>query len=77
MSPHDVFDLFLRHHRPPLPNIVPPTRRAWLEVVAVGCRNLKAYKLLPVCLPHVTFTVDTAKGPVSHSTKESKQPTPK
>ena len=68
---------FFDRHRPPLPDISPPTRRAWLEVVAVGCRNLKPYRRFPLSLPHVELTLDTPKGPVTHSTKESKQPTPK
>ena len=63
--------------RPLLPDIRPPTRQAWLEIVAVGCRDLKPFRLLPMQLPHVTFTIDTPKGPITHSTKESKQPTPK
>jgi hypothetical protein len=61
---------------PPKPNITPPTRPAFLEIVAVGCRNMLPYALMPMSLPHLKFYLDTNDGTVTGATSESKAPTP-
>lgn len=61
---------------PPQPNITPPTRPAFLEIVAVGCRNLLPYALMPMSLPHLKFLLDTHDGTLTGATSESKAPAP-
>ena len=39
------------------PSIVPKMEDWFIEIVALGCRGLKPYELLPVYLPHVEFDV--------------------
>jgi hypothetical protein len=58
-----------------IPNIVPETRVAFIEILAIGCRNLSPYKFLPLQFPSVEFQMDIgSNGKVTASTNNSKRP---
>mmetsp|Transcript_19079 Transcript_19079/g.72115 ORF Transcript_19079/g.72115 Transcript_19079/m.72115 type:complete len:2052 (-) Transcript_19079:79-6234(-) len=60
--------------------IKPPLRKAWLEVLTVGLRDMIPYQFMPIQLPSVRFEVDPVSGKradkiVSHS-DTSRKPEP-
>ncbi|CAK4632712.1 unnamed protein product [Aphanomyces euteiches] len=57
-------------------SIVPPTRKAYLEIIVLGLRDLRPYQFLPIQLPYIEFTLggrDSASKEMK--TDKSKRPT--
>ncbi|CAM9300396.1 unnamed protein product, partial [Phaeothamnion confervicola] len=60
---------------PPPPDITPEYRSAFLEIVAVGIRNVEPYQMLPLQLPYLEMEMDLPKHQtVSAVTNPSKKP---
>ena len=54
-------------------DISPKTRTAYIEIIALGARDMKPYNFLPMQSPMLEFELDTVKGKVVASTEPSKR----
>jgi hypothetical protein len=61
---------------PPMPNILPDTIEAFLEITTLGCRNLIPYNFLPITLPRLEFVLELADETIKQSSPDSKKPSP-
>jgi hypothetical protein len=59
-----------------LPDIKPSTRQAWIEVIAVGIRNMKPYKFQSMMSPYLEMEMECVDKKVTMETEPSKRPTP-
>ncbi|CAN0344913.1 unnamed protein product, partial [Discosporangium mesarthrocarpum] len=60
---------------PPPPSIVPDFKQAYLEVVALGIRDMKPFNFMPIHLPYCVLEVDSENGTKKTvQTDPSKQP---
>lgn len=60
--------------RPPLCEPQAATRPATIEIIALGCRDLRPYQLLPIECPYVDFEVSTLVAQERRSTNTSRSP---
>ncbi|GMI00136.1 hypothetical protein TrVE_jg577 [Triparma verrucosa] len=56
------------------PSIKPPLQKAFIEIVAIGCRDLSPFNMLNMQFPKVEFSVDSDEGTIVESTDKSKRP---
>lgn len=61
---------------PPVPPIIPTLRPAFLEIIALGCRDMAPFNFLPLQLPFLEFEVDSMSGHETAVTVTSRKPTP-
>ncbi|OQR94660.1 hypothetical protein THRCLA_08129 [Thraustotheca clavata] len=57
--------------------IIPKTRKAYLEIVVLGLRDMKPFQFMPMQLPFIEFSLGgakTAQGGVELKTERSKRP---
>lgn len=66
--PDDIFNQ--------LPDIKPTTRQAYIEVIAVGIRNMKPYKFQSMVSPYLEMEMECVDKKVTMETEPSKRPTP-
>jgi hypothetical protein len=60
----------------PVPPLTIETVPAYVEITALGCRDMKPFAFRPMASPFVTFEVQTPKGLETASTNPSKLPNP-
>lgn len=56
--------------------IKPDARKAYLEIIAVGCRDMAPYNFMPMVNPYLEFTLDIMGQKSKESTAPSKRPNP-
>ena len=59
-----------------IPDIKPSTRQAYIEVIAMGIRNMKPFKFQSMVSPYLEMEMECVDKKVTIETEPSKKPTP-